>query len=166
MDSHVAKPVRMEALAEELDRFLHPAPAEPLASTPLTPEPTPDAGLLDPQVIAHLRSLSSDDGPDPLAELRALFMASAPQLTHTLRAAAAAGDTKATLIAVHTLKGSAASLGANELAALCARIEESARTHALDHHGPLLDELDEQTTAVEAALDRLVGDRADATRRH
>jgi signal transduction histidine kinase/DNA-binding response OmpR family regulator/HPt (histidine-containing phosphotransfer) domain-containing protein len=164
MDGHVAKPIRFEALGEALDRFVHAAAAEPPTAEPPTTEPVPDGGPLDPGIIAQLRELGGPGESDPLAQLHALFITTAPQLARTLRTATAAGDPVVVAAAAHTLKGSAANLGAIRLAAVCARIEECVRANALDELGPLLDELDEQTVAADAALARLVDDHAEVTR--
>jgi signal transduction histidine kinase/DNA-binding response OmpR family regulator len=149
MDTHVAKPIRFEALAGVLEQFTRGAQAGPSST------PAGDTGaLLDPAILAQLRALDGDGQPSTLRELLTLFEAGTPQLLRTLRTAAAASDTDGLRHTAHTLKGTAANLGATHMAALCQRIED------LDDSGDetelerLLTELEQHTPDVTTALTR------------
>jgi len=56
-----------------------------------------------------------------------MFLEDAPRHLHTVHEAAAAGDCERARRALHTLKSSSANLGAQGLAALCGRLELTAR---------------------------------------
>jgi HPt (histidine-containing phosphotransfer) domain-containing protein len=78
---------------------------------------------LDEDVLAGLRDLASDTGPDLLADLVAMFLHDARTRVQELREALAAEDVVALAAASHTIKGSAANLGARRLAGLAAEME-------------------------------------------
>ena len=72
-----------------------------------------------------------------------------------LRAAVAAGDGEATAFNVHTLKGSAANLGAGQVVAACLRLEAAPQASAAAELEPLLQELEGNAAAATAELARL-----------
>jgi CheY-like chemotaxis protein len=152
MDTHVAKPVRFEALADVLERYGPGAQAGPSAA------PAGAGGaLLDPAILAQLRALDDGGQPRTLRELLALFEEGTPQLLRTLRTAAAASDADGLRHTAHTLKGTAANLGATHMAALCQRIEDldGGDGTELDR---LLSELERHAPEVTAALTRAAED--------
>ncbi|MGQ0573202.1 MAG: response regulator [Pseudonocardia sp.] len=133
MDHYVAKPIRPAVLAAALDRAhatLHP-PAEPQDGS-MTPSDGggadgggADGGVgLDAGALGRLLELVGD--PAAVDELVDAFLADAPQLLDDLDAAAAAGDTAALRRAAHSLKSTAATMGAGELAAAAREIEVAA----------------------------------------
>jgi two-component system, sensor histidine kinase and response regulator len=135
MDAHLAKPVQLDALADALDRFVG------------APRP-----LLDPAVLGRIRELTRDRQPRLLRELHAGFAETTRQLLGSMRAAAASGDPEALSLAAHTLRGSAASLGASRLAELCRAIEKNPAGHQRADLDRLLTELERHATEVDAAL--------------
>jgi signal transduction histidine kinase/DNA-binding response OmpR family regulator len=153
MDTHVAKPIRFEALADVLEQLVRGVQAGP-SETP----PGAAGALLDPAILAQLRSLDSDGRPGTLRELLALFEDGTPQLLRTLRAAAAASDADGLRHTAHTLKGTAANLGATHMAALCQRIEEIDDSSDGTELDQLLSELEQHTPDVTAALSRAAGE--------
>ncbi|MER9259445.1 Hpt domain-containing protein [Mesorhizobium sp. M0619] len=64
---------------------------------------------------------------DSLAELIESFLEESPLLVEQMRRAAESGDRSGLGRAAHTLKSSARDFGANQLAALCAAMEQSCR---------------------------------------
>ena len=78
----------------------------------------------DTGVVTTLRSLTRVGQPDAFESLTTLFASSAIALLETLREAIARGDAEALGRAAHTLKGSAANLGALRLADACRQLEE------------------------------------------
>ena len=120
MDDYVSKPVKLGELKQALDRWVggadHADPAEPRAADALDP--------FDPEVVAMLRSLTPAGQQDSFLSLTRLFMTSAAALLETLRAAIARDDAAAVARVAHTLKGSAANLGATPLADACRQLEE------------------------------------------
>ena len=79
--------------------------------------------VLDPAAIDRLVLAFGDDGRDVVAELVATFLAEAPTRLDDLRRGIAAGDEREVSRAVHSLKSSAATLGALDLAELCRTAE-------------------------------------------
>ena len=146
MDEHLPKPFALDALAHALDR------ASPEAASAAA---APDHGVLDPAIVEQLRELARAGSSDLLHKLHASFARDTPARLHDLRAAVAAGDAEAVAFHVHTLKGSAANLGATEVVASCQRIERSAGAPGLQVLEPLLAELELSVTSAQAALARM-----------
>ncbi len=116
--------------------------------------------VIDPVVIAGLRRLQTPDKPDPLAELIELFLREAPEGLDAMQQAVSTNDatSMATVMnAATTLKGSAANLGARNLAALCDEIEQAARTWTLAEAQPLIERARQELERVQSALNRLKG---------
>lgn len=114
MDDYLSKPLR----AAELDRVLAcwlPEPAEEVGAT------------LDAEALALI-----DDPNDAsfLAELVEIFLADCPPRLEALTAAALRGDLAGAGDAAHSLKSSAANLGAVALATLAQRVSDLARAGA------------------------------------
>jgi HPt (histidine-containing phosphotransfer) domain-containing protein len=100
--------------------------------------------VLDPAVVADLRRLRDGGAPDLLHHLLELLRADGPRLLAEMREAVANGDAAKLRSSAHSLKGSAANLGARPLADLCRDLEEIGRTGAVEGAGPLLVEAGEQ----------------------
>ena len=81
---------------------------------------------LDTKQIANIRALDTP-GFDTLRELSDLFAESSKKTLPTLQAAIDRGDMKAVQTTAHSLKGSAASLGAREVARVCLAIEQGSK---------------------------------------
>ncbi|XEB09201.1 ATP-binding protein [Xanthomonas sp. DAR 35659] len=108
-----------------------PAPA--VTSTSATPyaEPLPPTPLpvLDIAVLDELRELA---GSATTAQIVELFLGDAPQLIQRLEQAAAVPQLEPLREAAHTLKSSAANVGALALSAAALRIEAGVRAHQLE----------------------------------
>jgi signal transduction histidine kinase/CheY-like chemotaxis protein/HPt (histidine-containing phosphotransfer) domain-containing protein len=129
MDGYLAKPVRREALAAVLQHWA----AE--ATTTAAPTFQGDASAAPPAVDASPdcldEALLTSLGPDLLATVLPMFLEDTPPQLAAARAAAQAGDAPALAAVAHLLKGSAATIGARELHALCTEIELLARDSAV-----------------------------------
>ena len=118
MDAYISKPVKAEALAAILGRWvkthgsLGPAPA---ASSPENP-------LLDRSTLAGLREL----GAAEFENLVRLFLTDGAARVAALREAAGKGDAHAIAELAHSLKGSSGTFGATALADSCAELEAAA----------------------------------------
>ena len=146
MDDHLAKPFALDALADALGRAAPEAVAGPAAAS---------ESVLDPAIIEQLRALSRAGSGDLLHKLQASFARDTPERLQALRAAVAGGDAEAVAFHVHTLKGSAANLGATEIVATCQRIERSAGVPELQVLEPLLAELEQSAARASAELIRI-----------
>jgi len=164
MDDHLAKPYRARDLEGTVDRWLggHAAPRrartdgaatfEPLPGTAAAgpaassePSPTGEFGMhaaiAAPGVLGELGVLA---GQDAVREMIGLFVATSQRAEERLRAALAAGDRAAIAREAHSLRGSAGTVGADELATACMQLEHA----AMAGRG----RLDEEVEAVCSAL--------------
>ena len=141
MDDNLTKPFALSELARALDR----AAAGPESYD----------GVLDPASVDQLRMLAGSANPDLLRKLQASFARDTPARLLALRAAVDAGDAEAVTFNVHTLKGSAANLGALHVVATCQEIESVAETLGPAAMEPLLRSLERQAADAQAALTRL-----------
>ena len=126
MDGYVSKPISLEALVAEIDRV---APPSTHYGTPLDK--------------AELRQ-RLDGNEELLSELVRLFIGDAPNQIREIHAAIAAGSATRLEYASHSLKGSAASLGAKGLAAAARRLELRGRDAQLDGAESDCSELDSE----------------------
>jgi two-component system, sensor histidine kinase and response regulator len=110
---------------------------EPLAEKDL---PATDASALD--------RLKRFGGGKLLREMITLFLAAAPERIAAARVGHLAGDAPATERAVHSLKSSAAQLGAMRLQRLCARGERMAKDGKLDDVPILVQEMEDELARV------------------
>ncbi|WP_043091574.1 Hpt domain-containing protein, partial [Xanthomonas sp. SHU 166] len=102
--------------------------AAPEADDPEPPSAVP-APVLEIAVLDELREVI---GSASVAQIVELFLADAPLLIQRLEQAAAAAQSDALREAAHTLKSSAANLGALALSAAALRIESGVRTGTLE----------------------------------
>ena len=111
--------------------------AHPAAGAEL---PTTDQSALD--------RLKRFGGAKLLGEMIALFLAAAPERIETARASAAGGDTEGAERALHSLKSSAAQLGAMRMQRLSEQGEHRARAGSLLGVTQLTQELDQELARV------------------
>lgn len=86
-----------------------------------------DPPTLDSQTLRSLRELGGETPDLLIAELFALFRSTLDSQVQALRQSVAVVSTEVVAAAAHTIKGSAASIGALEVASICARMETAAR---------------------------------------
>ena len=89
--------------------------------------------VLDPSVMAAIRSLGEPGEPDVFAEITGLFLADAPIHLLALGAAIAAQNVEAVYQTAHRLRGSSLEMGATCMAPICASLEQAARAGSLQH---------------------------------
>ncbi len=92
-----------------------------------------------------------------LGELVAEYRTDGAMRVADMRAALAVGDADSLRRAAHTLKGSSASLGANDLAEACRVVETAARDGRLDDLRPKVDAIAADLDGALAALDERIG---------
>lgn len=83
--------------------------------------------LLDEQIISNLQSLTNPGDPDFLKELTDVFFARSPGVIDQMTQSVEAEDPIGYQRASHSLKGSAANIGALSLSELCAKMETDGR---------------------------------------
>jgi HPt (histidine-containing phosphotransfer) domain-containing protein len=110
-----------------------------------------DPAVLDPHAIAQLRELG--DGDDSvLLEILEAFLVDAGAQVAAMEAAREAGDAGALERVAHTLKSTAATVGATLLASLCRELEELARTRCLERAPERVARVHAELRSVEASL--------------
>ena len=114
----------------------------------------PLESVLDHAVVDELRALAQAGSPELLHRLEASFARDTPVRLIALREAVATGDADALAFNVHTLKGTAANLGATAIVAICQKIESFPGAGA-EELGPLLTELERNAAAATAELGRM-----------
>jgi HPt (histidine-containing phosphotransfer) domain-containing protein len=157
MDDYLPKPVRREDLAATLARWapLNPAPHGDVAAeagTGVTAGTEGATSVLDQEALNELLMIGD---PSLLAEVAALLRQDIPARLAALRDAVGRAAAVAVAEAAHSLKGSAAVLGAYEVRDLCARLEVLGRTGSVEGAQPLLDALAPALERVDAALQSL-----------
>jgi CheY-like chemotaxis protein/HPt (histidine-containing phosphotransfer) domain-containing protein len=148
MDDYISKPVRTEAIAEALARWVGRKDAS--APAPASSGPG-DVPVIENERLDVLRELDSGDG-DLLALLVREYVDDGARLLATLREALAEGDPHQVERTAHTLKGASANLGAARLVDVASRLEALGRAGALGTVGRLLDEADAEFALVRVAL--------------
>ncbi|MDH7453831.1 ATP-binding protein [Luteimonas composti] len=104
-----------------------PAPAE--SAMPAPPKPARAlAPVLDPSILDDLQAMLGDE----VERLVDVFLDDTPRLVRALEHAAAGPDYDALREAAHSLKSSAANLGAMSLSAAAKRVELAARERSLE----------------------------------
>jgi HPt (histidine-containing phosphotransfer) domain-containing protein len=110
---------------------------------------------IDLEMIDALRHLQEEGGHDLLVELIDLFLQDAPARMAAIRAAVEGRDWAGLTERAHSLKGSCGSLGAKEMAALCARLEAMGTDVAIRRDAATVhSELERQFGLVRIALER------------
>jgi PAS domain S-box-containing protein len=137
MDGYVAKPISLAALLSEVERV---APAKPL-QLPL------DLAINKGQLKERLQG-----NEELLVELVRLFLDDAPNQIREIHSALADGDASRLENAAHALKGSAASLGADPLAAAALKLEFRGRKGQLAGAADECDDLDQKWARLKPEL--------------
>ncbi len=87
---------------------------------------------IDNAAIDALTSLQQPGKPDLFAKIFSMFELNTPGLLESIEAGYATGDSEAVRTAAHSLKSSAAYVGASELSEICKVIEVAAREEQLE----------------------------------
>ncbi len=112
------------------------------------------AGVLDALALARLQELDPAGNGGLVTRVLAAYTQSLQRLLEQLRLARQDADVQAQRSVAHTLKSSSASVGALELAALCADVERRLRDGRFEGLDIQLDDLGAEGRRVLAALRR------------
>jgi HPt (histidine-containing phosphotransfer) domain-containing protein len=107
--------------------------------------------VLDQAALANLLEMVGGD-PEFVDELIDTFLGDAPQQLAELHAAVAAGTAADAVRPAHTLKGTAATIGARAVEATSRSIEEDARAGSIDGLEARVGELERALADLETAL--------------
>ena len=138
MDDYVTKPVTEADLARVLSRYI----------------PGDESSPLDQEVVARLRTLSSDDS-DFLGELASLYLDDAPSRLAAIREAIATDDPETLASAAHALKSSSGNVGAMRMRDLASSLESVGKSGTIDGAQAMLDEASAELERVAGALGRM-----------
>ena len=108
--------------------------------------------VLDRDQLLSLRELQPPDEPDVVAELVTMFLEDSGVRFSRARDALARGDANALRLEVHSLRGTAALVGADRLRAVAAAVEQGARTGDTAGIGAVFDALAAALQDVRVAL--------------
>ena len=141
MNDHIAKPIDIAALQATLAYWLN---GETPAPTPQPSAAKPDAVLDLPGALARL-----GHNRELYARLAVRFCDSQSDVVDRLRKALNAGDSAAAQLIAHTLRGLAANLGANRLAAQAGALENGLKERPESiHSNELLAKIDNELQAT------------------
>ncbi|HEY3175800.1 MAG TPA: response regulator [Candidatus Polarisedimenticolia bacterium] len=153
MDDYISKPVRHPDLEAILVRWLPQSPRTPTAGEAAATL----AGTFSPidtSVLDNLREEGAKGATGFLADLIGQFLRRAPDWIDKLRVAVTQVDADALRMAAHNLKGSSGTIGANNLASICASLETQARAGSIGQvAGEMLSRLDDEFARVREALE-------------
>jgi HPt (histidine-containing phosphotransfer) domain-containing protein len=114
-----------------------------------------DATMLDASALAGLRELDPQGRNGLLERVVKAFHESLLRLAPQLLSAMAAGDAKGVRHVAHTLKSSAASIGALRLSAQCAELEAAVRSGVLEGLQERINGVCHEIENVKPALEQL-----------
>ena len=175
MDDHLAKPFRRAQLrallARRVDGPMHAgdtvegaaAPVDTASAAPADADAGAGAGAgaaIDRTILLAQLRIGGRWRPELAARVIGLFLVETPARLDVIAAGLAGGDLRDAKRAAHTLKSSAATLGAVALAECAAALEASLRRAALDEAGARLPELRSLCEAAAAELQRLHAEAA------
>jgi CheY-like chemotaxis protein/HPt (histidine-containing phosphotransfer) domain-containing protein len=121
MDDYLSKPIVQEVMAAMLSRWLGEAGKPETAGNGAGQAPEEPESILDPEILADLREL--DKGRSVVAGLTTIFIDDTRSALGTVRQAIGDGDQDTIRACAHRLRGSAGSLGAVKMAAICSELE-------------------------------------------
>ncbi|HEX6235507.1 MAG TPA: response regulator [Jiangellaceae bacterium] len=152
MDGYLSKPIRPDELVSALQAAAGSQPTATPRAEPSEELAVKSTGVavLDPTALDRLAELTGDRAF--VATLVAEFRREARTLAQRIRAAGSAADAR---LHAHSLKSSAANLGASALSAHAARVEAAARDGDLTAVAALVDELDVEVAAAVHALEHV-----------
>jgi CheY-like chemotaxis protein len=153
MDDYLVKPMTMEQIEAQLERWLGPPSAAAPAPAPAASSPVPDLPLVDATVLDRIKSY----GPEVLANTAGAFLVEVDGRIAELERLLAAGDCTGLHHQAHGLKGVAGSLGAKRLWQALAAIETVARAGDCPGARALLGDLPSLVRATAAAMREVMG---------
>jgi len=171
MDDFLAKPYSLTQLHATAQRWLPATDSGPMEAPPASAMPVPEAVATTasmafdaaPQTINRatlegLRELDPNGGTDLVKQVLGMFLDTTPKALARLREAIAAGNSEAVGRAAHTLKSSAANVGAESLSLGYSELEKLGRTGRIDAARALVDAVVAEHDRAMAALREILED--------
>ncbi len=111
----------------------------------------PEKAINHPANLQRIREATMGD-EEFMAELIDIFLDDSPAQIRILRDAIEGREAEAAASAAHRLEGSSGNLGADSLAALCRRVEESGRQNRVEEIPGLLKDIEREFSRVKEYL--------------
>lgn len=141
MDGYMSKPIRPQELAELLDRYGGGAEsAEAVVDSAVAKVPAEEKVFDRAGLISRL----GDDDEDLLREIVGLYLEEAPAQIERLKQAVLDRDVDQVIHLGHSVRGSAANLGAETLARVAGQLETAGRNGDLASFGSTIEQLDRE----------------------
>jgi signal transduction histidine kinase/CheY-like chemotaxis protein len=131
MDDHLTKPVDWRQVLSRLPSWIAPSGTSPTPAGRAVLDGGPEGSAAPEEPGARPAELEGL-APQDVADIAAVFLATAGGTLDELREAARAGDAARVAALAHRLAGSCATVGAGAAATLCRRVEDAARRGAVD----------------------------------
>ncbi len=112
--------------------------------------------IIDPQAIEGLRSLNPGDNDEFLREIAGIFLEDTPLRIADLEQSLAATDVGRFTRAAHSIKGSAANLGALQLRAAAEKLETHSRKEGLTAVDAMIAAIKDDFARSKAELERII----------
>ncbi|MEW6733027.1 MAG: two-component regulator propeller domain-containing protein [Acidobacteriota bacterium] len=148
MDDYLTKPIQRQDLQAALMRSAlwkkKSKEIKPIYTTP----------AIDRSALERLREIDDDSSADIVGELIKIFINEAPKRIVALRQGVEEMDAKAIKFAAHGLKSSCASLGATQMATLCAKMEKESGVGSLEQVATYLMQLEKEFERVKWELEQ------------
>ena len=148
-------PTQVQASARSPIEAAAKTPSEPPASVVETSPALEPA--VDPAALEMLRSMDAGD-EGFLGKIIELFLSDLTERIDALKAAARGRDGDGLKRVAHALKGSCGHFGANQLAALCRKIEQIGVNHPVADASETIRELEVEASRVRVALEQAKAD--------
>jgi signal transduction histidine kinase/DNA-binding response OmpR family regulator len=153
MDDYLAKPYSKAQLVDVLSRWLPSAETAPVVEKPRV-------AAINPQVLDQYRELDPSGGFDLAGQIVQVYLDSAGGIFDQMKQALVAGDAEAFRGAAHSLKSSAANVGAAALATQCKTLELMGRENRLAEAEATFDSARVEFGRVQTELRTLLADNA------
>ena len=156
MDDYISKPVKPDNLIAALEKWLNDAPASPEdpCRDRCAPEPSPHLPIVN---LAGILDFTGGD-QEFVVELVQELLRSLPNMITALKTALNQSDGATAEREAHSIKGSAATFGAESLREIAFRMEQLASQEELGAVSDLLGALVEQWIRVEQELQRMLSE--------
>jgi CheY-like chemotaxis protein/HPt (histidine-containing phosphotransfer) domain-containing protein/anti-sigma regulatory factor (Ser/Thr protein kinase) len=161
MNDYVAKPVDQEQIFKILKRWLRPRkPADSESPAGKPPEPTQLQDVPDPEVINVKKALERCAGDQELFfEILGYFLATYNQVVPEIQNALRQGDLNQAQFLVHSLKGAAGSISAQNLHLAAGKLEKILRSGTSEPVDSYLQEITRNLNPVLVSIQELTSSK-------
>ncbi len=164
MNAHLSKPIDVDALYQTLGGCLPPRPTdEAVPQAPSVPAPVEEEGQSPeaPHVNMASALLNLDGNADLYRQVAEIFLGDAPACLAQFRMSWEGGDPECTIRAAHTLKGLAATVGAESLREHMRELEAALHARDLPAVTAKVPTVEQELSQVMATLKGLLEERSE-----